>query len=245
MRQRQYTLRRLFAWKKKRSDRNKQEANRLSLEMTEPLEREGGGLVVKGVSKRVIVVKSPDPKIFEQAIFIIREDFAGQEDVCALNARLASEEEWDRWLDSLGGALRTRDARRKALPGGLDPANLRQTAAQFAPMTLLLDNVEAWYGTQRFPADFEDYVKAICKNGYKYNISLFAACTAQGVSSTLPSTQIAALKNASLGIAPGNTLVDCNPWGVEIAYSRENQAMRPGQGFLIVNQQPVRVLLPK
>ena len=78
MRQRQYTLRRLFAWKKKRSDRNKQEANRLSLEMTEPLEREGGGLVVKGVSKRVIVVKSPDPKIFEQAIFIIREDFAGQ-----------------------------------------------------------------------------------------------------------------------------------------------------------------------
>ena len=34
--------------------------------------------VVKGISKRVIVVKSPDPKVFEQAIFIIREDFAGQ-----------------------------------------------------------------------------------------------------------------------------------------------------------------------
>lgn len=34
--------------------------------------------VVKGISKRVIVVKSPNPKIFEQAIFIVREDFAGQ-----------------------------------------------------------------------------------------------------------------------------------------------------------------------
>ena len=34
--------------------------------------------MVKGISKRVIVVKSPDPKIFEQAIFIVREDFAGQ-----------------------------------------------------------------------------------------------------------------------------------------------------------------------
>ena len=31
--------------------------------------------MVKGVSRRVVVVKSPDPKIFEQAIFIIREDF--------------------------------------------------------------------------------------------------------------------------------------------------------------------------
>ena len=35
-------------------------------------------MVVKGISKRVIVVKSPDPRIFEQAIFIIREDFPGQ-----------------------------------------------------------------------------------------------------------------------------------------------------------------------
>ena len=31
--------------------------------------------MVKGTSKRVVVVKSPDPKIFEQAIFIVREDF--------------------------------------------------------------------------------------------------------------------------------------------------------------------------
>lgn len=30
--------------------------------------------MVKGVSKRVIVVKSPDPKLFEQAIFIVKED---------------------------------------------------------------------------------------------------------------------------------------------------------------------------
>ena len=34
--------------------------------------------MVKGISKRVIVVKSPDPKIFEQAIFIVREDYPGQ-----------------------------------------------------------------------------------------------------------------------------------------------------------------------
>ena len=31
--------------------------------------------MVKGTSKRVVVVKSPDPKVFEQAIFIVREDF--------------------------------------------------------------------------------------------------------------------------------------------------------------------------
>ena len=30
--------------------------------------------MVKGVSRRVIVIKAPDPKLFEQAIFIVRED---------------------------------------------------------------------------------------------------------------------------------------------------------------------------
>lgn len=29
--------------------------------------------MVKGISKQVIVVQSPDPKLFEQAIFILRE----------------------------------------------------------------------------------------------------------------------------------------------------------------------------
>lgn len=30
--------------------------------------------MVKGISKQVIVVQSPDKKLFEQAIFILRED---------------------------------------------------------------------------------------------------------------------------------------------------------------------------
>lgn len=32
--------------------------------------------MVKGVSRQVIVVHSPDPKLFEQAIFILKEDAA-------------------------------------------------------------------------------------------------------------------------------------------------------------------------
>ena len=32
--------------------------------------------MVKGLSRRVIVVDSPDPHIFEQAIFIVRNDAA-------------------------------------------------------------------------------------------------------------------------------------------------------------------------
>ena len=34
--------------------------------------------MVKGVSRQVIVVHAPDPKLFEQAIFIVRNDAAGE-----------------------------------------------------------------------------------------------------------------------------------------------------------------------
>ena len=34
--------------------------------------------MVKGISKQVIVVHSPDPKLFEQAIFILKEDAVTQ-----------------------------------------------------------------------------------------------------------------------------------------------------------------------
>ena len=37
--------------------------------------------MVKGISRRVIVVDSPDPRVFDQAIFILRNDILAEEGV--------------------------------------------------------------------------------------------------------------------------------------------------------------------
>ena len=37
--------------------------------------------MVKGISKQVIVVHAPEPKLFEEAIFILKEEAAGNEGV--------------------------------------------------------------------------------------------------------------------------------------------------------------------
>ncbi len=39
--------------------------------------------MVKGTSKRVIVVRSPDPRFFEQAVFFLREEALNREGVSA------------------------------------------------------------------------------------------------------------------------------------------------------------------
>ena len=101
---------------------NKDGKNRLCLEKNRCREEEEFP-VVKGISKRVIVVKSPDPKIFEQAIFIIREDFAGQsgvseKDVLRAPRRTAiSAAENERPASSLPGCVRRSMPRRAPSPG--------------------------------------------------------------------------------------------------------------------------------
>ena len=51
---------------------------RLNWEQIEARPQKEGKRVVKGTSKRIVVVKSPDPKVFEEAIFIVKEDFLGR-----------------------------------------------------------------------------------------------------------------------------------------------------------------------
>ena len=37
--------------------------------------------MVKGISRQVIVVQAPEPKLFEQAIFILKDDALGQDGI--------------------------------------------------------------------------------------------------------------------------------------------------------------------
>ena len=49
--------------------------------------------MVKGTNRRVVVVRSPDPQIFEEAIFVIREDLfhrGGSADKVLAEARQAA-----------------------------------------------------------------------------------------------------------------------------------------------------------
>ena len=62
--------------------------------------------MVKGISRQVILVKSPDPKLFEQAIFILKEDAPGISDEELLKqARLAARRPTAQQLPFAWGAV--------------------------------------------------------------------------------------------------------------------------------------------
>ena len=72
--------------------------------------------MVKGISRQVIVVHSPEPKLFEQAIFILHDDAVGKgitEDALLKEAKklMAAPEKnkffWQGSLWAAGGAVAT------------------------------------------------------------------------------------------------------------------------------------------
>lgn len=61
----------------------------MKLVKMEILSLKGGIRMVKGISRQVIVVQSPDKDLFDQAIFILRDDAVGSKGVT--DARLLQE----------------------------------------------------------------------------------------------------------------------------------------------------------
>jgi hypothetical protein len=64
--------------------------------------------MIKGITKRVVVVASPDPRIFEQAIFIVREDYAGQAGVCEEDVLRQARQAANHYIRNGGGHARKR-----------------------------------------------------------------------------------------------------------------------------------------
>ncbi len=58
--------------------------------------------MVKGISRQVIVVHSPDPKLFEQAIFILKGDTAVSDEALLREANKALRSQ----MSDLGGSRR-------------------------------------------------------------------------------------------------------------------------------------------
>ena len=62
--------------------------------------------MVKGTSKRVVVLKSPDLEVFEEAIFIVREDYFKREGITSDDLVKQAQRVVKNYTRSLPGAKR-------------------------------------------------------------------------------------------------------------------------------------------
>ena len=60
--------------------------------------------MVKGLSRKVIIVKSPDQKIFEQAIFIVRDEYAMKQGISQKELLKQAREAADGYISEAYGS---------------------------------------------------------------------------------------------------------------------------------------------
>ena len=71
--------------------------------------------MVKGITRQVILVKSPDPRLFEEAIFLVKEEALNREGITterilkearqAADVYLKQGRVWNRRMEKLPGAV--------------------------------------------------------------------------------------------------------------------------------------------
>ena len=61
--------------------------------------------MVKGITRQVILVKSPDPRLFEEAIFIVKEEALAREARQAADGYLKQGKAWNRRLERAPAAV--------------------------------------------------------------------------------------------------------------------------------------------
>ena len=67
--------------------------------------------MVKGLSRKIIIVKSPDPKIFEQAIFIVRDDYLMKQGIDQKELMRQANEAASGYVNKVYGIGRLRESK--------------------------------------------------------------------------------------------------------------------------------------
>lgn len=124
-----------------------------------------------------------------------------------------------------------------------NPNRFRQIAETIPTLVMAFDDADSWYHETAFYFQLQAWIAKALTLGGKYNI-VFALSFTLG-SYTLPDNLHAFLDNAHI-IVPGSTLSSFDPWGCALPTNRQNEFMKPGEGFYVPdNRFPVKLYLPE
>lgn len=131
----------------------------------------------------------------------------------------------------------------KSSPYCDDKQHWREIAGGIKPLCIVLDDADKWFSQPRLDQQLAMLLSSAVRLGSKYNICILLSAE---VSSHALSENIAAFCGNCQIIATGNTLSVNDPWNCSLPYDRQNEFMKPGEGFVVPESRfPVKVYLPK
>ncbi len=127
--------------------------------------------------------------------------------------------------------------------GWEDEKNWRDIAGSIKPLCIVMDDADQWFDMEKVDQQLAKQIAAAVRLGSKYRIHVLLSTQANG--SSLAENIRMFTQNSHI-ITTGNTLSTFDPWNCALRYDRQNEYMKPGEGFIVPeNRFPVKVYLPK
>jgi len=176
-------------------------------------------------------------------------DFAGRENVCFAPLRASMIHHL---LAELETEIKLRAPRKSdAMKAGTSA--LRLLASSFAPLCLLMDDMELWFeekdGTEdRLYIDgvSRSRVHTFLNKGVYYNLLIFGCFGVNEYGKLMLNNEVTEkMISSGAGIALRDTILECNPWNIAIKNRRSLGNKKIGEGYIVIGDTLDPIVCPK
>lgn len=151
-------------------------------------------------------------------------------------------ESWEAYVSWLNEEIKARNLKRKAAQA-VSTAELNRLARSFDPVVILIDDLDRFI-TQN-PAVANKLFAEVASRAAKFGIYMYASISHQAYAPVRMQEPLVSLARQQRGIALGGKLSDCDPWNVQMPYSKKNAALPLGEAYLFNNGDVSQIILPK
>lgn len=165
--------------------------------------------------------------------------FCREEDLMRYDCKSA---EWESYVSWLNETIRERAILRKQAQSE-GAAALQALTRMFEPVVILIDDLDSF--AAKNPEIANNLFAEVAKKAAKFGIYLYGTISHYAYSQSRMQEPIVSLARQQRGIALGGRLNDCDPWNVQMPYSKRGKVLPIGEAFLVENGEVTHVVIPR
>jgi S-DNA-T family DNA segregation ATPase FtsK/SpoIIIE len=150
--------------------------------------------------------------------------------------------EWEKYVSWLNEEIKARAGKRKAAQAS-GAAALDKLVRQMEPVVILLDDLDNFI--TKNPEVANRLFAEVAKKAAKFAIYMYASVSHNAYTQVRMQEPLLSLARQQRGIALGGKLNECDPWNVQMPFSKKNVAFPRGEAYLINNGDVSHIVIPK
>ncbi|MCD8087342.1 MAG: type VII secretion protein EssC [Oscillospiraceae bacterium] len=149
---------------------------------------------------------------------------------------------WEEYIVWLNEEIKSRNQMRKAAQA-VGQEELDKLVRSWTPVVIIVDDIDSFIKKN---SDVANRLFAeVSRRAAKFAIYFFASISHSAYAQNRMLEPLASLAKQQRGVALGGKLNECDPWNMQMPFSRKNVSFPLGEGYLICNGAATHIVVPQ